>query len=393
MQNVAGNMDDETAAERMVSVMRVERVIVRAIVVVLLLTVPALGLTHIADIARPWGERVNKLHGQGLVVGLNGSGDSDLSIMTRPLRVYLQNLGNPTNLDELKGVKNVALVQVTAEIGRNGAREGDQIDVYVSSIGNAKDLTGGMLLMAFLQSSNPQDDRVYAVAQGPVSIVNAANRRVGIVRGGADMEADWLHSYVHHDKAGRASFTLVIDENQASFQTARHIGMIIADELSPPGSTLVDDTDIGLLYETMVYARDARSIVVRIPPTRVADAATFIAQVMNMPIEVPEPEATVVINERAGTITFTGNVEIAPVSVSVQGLLIRIVKPEPTPSPTQPMVTETQWARFDTEGGDGAKIQQLTDALDQLKVPVQAQIDAILDINRAGALRARLITE
>ena len=114
---------------------------------------------------------------------------------------------------------------------------------------------------------------------------------------------------------------------------------------------------------------------------------------MNLPVDLPEPEAVVVINKKTGVIVITGNVEIAPVIVHVNNLSIRIIEPEPIPRPGQPVVSQTEWTKFDTADGGDVKLQQLIDALDQLNVPVQDKINAIYEINRAGALRASIRTE
>ena len=101
----------------------------------------------------------------------------------------------------------------------------------------------------------------------------------------------------------------------------------------------------------------------------------------------------VVVNERTGTIAITGNVEIAPVIVHVNGLSIQVVEPEPEPRPGQPVVSETEWTHLDTTDSVTVKISELIDALDQLSVPVREKIHALYALQRAGALRARIITE
>jgi len=354
---------------------------------------PAWGLTRIRDVARPWGERINRLHGLGLVVGLSGTGDSPDSTLTkRPLEELLKNLGNPVRQEEMKS-KNVALVEITAKIGRHGAREGDRIDVRVSSIGDAKSLRGGTLVMACLQSSCKYDDGLYALAQGPVRIPDPTNSTVGVVRGGADLEREIFYNFVQYDQQGQASFTLVIDESLASFEMARHLAWVIEAELSPPGEELLARSGGGVQREPKARVRDSRNVLVRIPAKQAEHAALFIARVLNFAVYLPEPEARVVINAEEGTISITGNVEIAPVIVCVGGMSIRIVEPEPIGLPNQPVTWQTSWARFDTEKTSGTKIDELIKALDQLNVPTRQKIDAIYAIERAGALRASLVTE
>lgn len=138
-----------------------------------------------------------------------------------------------------------------------------------------------------------------------------------------------------------------------------------------------------------------KNVQVVIPEKQADNPAPFIARILNLAVPMPDPEATVVINERTGVIAMTGNVEISPVIVTVNGLSIRVVEPAPQETMQQPggQMRLTQWSQFDTASGPSAKLQQLIDAMDQLNVPVQDKINAIFEINRAGALRATLRTE
>ncbi len=344
---------------------------------------PVGGLTRIRDIARPLGERINKLHGAGLVVGLNGTGDGgDSLIMTRPLEVYLRNMGNPISSEELKKAKNIAYVHVTAELDRSGVRNGDLIDVQVSSMGSAKSLAGGQLIVTALRSMNLEDENVYAIAQGPVEILNSETPTVGVIKGGAVVEYDFLHQYVEYDLEGRAVFTLVLDADQADFQTAKAVEMIINEETALPGEELAAGQT--------AFALDAKNIRVVIPEKQALHPSLFIARVLNLPVDLPEPEATVFINERTGTIAITGNVEIAPVTVHVNGLQITMMNPAAQNSLA---ARSSEWTTFDTTQSDGIKISDLTDALDRLNVPAREKIRAIYAIHQAGALRARIVKE
>jgi flagellar P-ring protein precursor FlgI len=349
------------------------------------------GLTRIRDIARPLGERANKLHGTGLVVGLNGTGDGGDSLMTmRPLAVYLRNLGNPVSAEELNKAKNVAFVQVTAELSRTGVRNGDQIDVYVSSIGGAKSLVGGKLIVTPLRSTNINDDNVYAIAQGLITITDPDVETSGVIKGGATVESDFLHQYVEYDNQNRPVFMLVLDDDQANFQVAKAVEMIINEETALPGEQYGMSGTGENSYEQSAFALDAKNIRVVVPEKQVKHPSQFIARVLNLPVDLPDPEATVFINEKTGTIAITGNVEIAPITVHVNGLNITVINPAPQISP---LVKQSEWTSFDTTHSGGIKITDLTNALDQLNVPVREKIQAIYAINRAGALRARIVKE
>lgn len=355
---------------------------------------PAAGLTRIRDIARPHGERTNKLIGSGLVVGLAGTGDSADSLATnRPLTSVLQHLGSMINPEELNG-KNVALVTVSVTLGRNGVREGDPIDAHINSIGDASSLAGGRLLMAPLQSFNRADASLLGWAEGVVTIPNEDYPTVGLIKDGAVLEIDFFHEYIKFDEIGRASFTLVLDDRVASFQTAKKVAMIIDDEMTPPGAISASYRDDPIGVETIAEILGPRNIKVHIRPKQAENinaSSLFIARILNLQIDVPDPEATVVVKESTGVIVVTGNVEISPVAVTLPSLVIRIG--DPVPSASQRPFAETQWGRFDTTKVGGNKLEDLLQALDQLKVPVQEKINALYEIERAGALRGRLITE
>ena len=373
-------------------------VVVRAWMMVMILVVivrPGAGMTRIRDIARPLGERTNKLFGHGLVVGLNGTGDGDAVITTQPYRELLQRLDNPVAIEDLKNAKNVAYVMVTAELGRNGVRNGDRIDVYVHSAFSAKSLKGGTLLMTPLLGMHYADDNLYGWAQGPVTVPDDAVPTSGVIKGGADLEEDLIYEYLERDaRTKQAYFTLVLDDNQANWQASKAIAQIINEETAPPGVM-----DLGNLpqnqtaLEPTAVALGTKNIRVMLTAKQARFPSQFIARIMDLQVTLPDPEAVVVVNEKTGVIVVTGNVEIAPVMVTVNGLSIRIVEPQPQPSPEQPQVTQTEWVKFDTDQTGGVNIEQLRKAFDLLNVPVRDRINAIYEINRAGALRARIRSE
>ena len=372
------------------------QVVFGAILIAVILAQPVFGLTYIRDVARPLGERTNKLIGEGIVVGLNGTGDGgDFLVTTRSLRSLLERLGSPaSSLTELKNAKNAALVTVTAELGRNGVRNGDRIDVKVQSIGAAESLAGGTLFMTPLRSAYHNDNRLYAWAQGSITVGDPENPTSGIVKGGADVEWDFNHDYVDYEsQPGRAFFTLVLDDDLASFEVTKAIAMIINEEMAAPGADLAGIAmDGGATTESIAQVQDAKNIRVLIPPKLARtpnNASLFIARILNLPVDLPDPQAAVVINEDAGTIVITGNVEIAPVLVHVPGLVIRVGNAQPGRGQTS--APEAQWTKFDTQKTGGVKIDELLKALNQLNVPVVDKINVLYAIKRAGALRANII--
>ena len=261
------------------------------LVVVLLAVVvtgmPTFGMTRIQDIARPLGERSNKLVGLGLVMGLKNGDGGDVLITARPLFTMLQKMGNPPgSLEELKNAKNVALVMVTAELSSSGVRNGDKVDVVVSTIGKASSLAGGMLMPTALQSINSQDEMVYAWAEGPISIPDQEYETTGAVKGGAIIEVGLEYDYIDYDPEGRSYFDLILYDDQAGWQTANTIAMTIEDINTAPGA---DESISETAVASQSYAEvlGPRTIRVFIPPKRMRDYASYIGQVLDHIIDLP----------------------------------------------------------------------------------------------------------
>src|SRR4051812_35777940 len=144
----------------------------------------------VADITRINGQRTNLLTGLGLIYGLKGTGDGgDFQPAIKPLASMLGKFADPATVTELTKVNNVALVSITATIPPTGVRDGDKVDVYVSSLGAATSLRGGRLFVTPLQGPLPGSG-IFALAQGPVNLEDPSTPTVGKVLGGCVMEAD-----------------------------------------------------------------------------------------------------------------------------------------------------------------------------------------------------------
>lgn len=374
--------------ERQFIMNRLQRLVL--VFLVLFCVSDVFGLTRIRDIARPLGERTNTLVGQGLVIGLKGTGDSgDSLVLMRPLSAMLQEMGNPISIEDLGDGKNAAYVILTAEMGRNGVRSGDQIDVKVSSISDCKSLEGGTLIAGMLQGGSKLDNTVYALAQGAVILSNPELPTNGLVKGGATLERDVLYDYWTQDpRTGEASFTLVLDDKHANFQIAKRIGMDINEEFASPDDLLSGDS-----VRATAMVLGPKNIHITIPAKQARNASMFIARVLDLAIELPDPQAVVVIDEQTQTIVITGDVEIAPVAVHVDGMMIRIADPQAAPVPGRVAFEETEWARLDTSGEGNVKLAELIKALDLLNVDFEGKMNAIFAINNAQSLRAKLITQ
>ena len=352
----------------------------------------ASAMTRIQDIARPSGERGNILIGTGLVTGLNGTGDGKLDMTANAVRSWLRKAGNPVeDLDAIKDMDNVAFVTVTVDLSRNGVVDGDDIDVVVSSLGSASSLSGGILFATPLTPLHDRDNTVYAWAQGKIALPDPKHPTVGVIHDGATVEVPHFHNYVQQEQSsGRFYFDLILDESFESFQNAQAMVVEINAMNAIPGGE--NNPDYVEVLDT-ARALDAKTIRVYIPDKQVEKYPSFIARIMNLPIELPESEAVVVINERSGTMSFGGNVEILPCVITVDGMMITIIEPEPQPAPGQSIARDSQYAAFDTSGDSTVQLRELIKALDQLKVPFYKKVEAVYQLKTGSWLKARIITE
>ncbi len=347
------------------------------LILALLLVTPSVFAVKIADITRLGGQRTNVLTGLGLVYGLKGTGDGgDFMPAIKPLASMLGKFSDPATVQELSKVGNVALVSITATIPADGVRNGDKIDIFVTSIGSAQSLKGGRLFVTPLQGPVPvQGDLVLALAQGPLTIEDPSEATVGKIGGGAVMEVDLKSDYI--DNSGR--FTLIIEAPSTSWATSSTIAKIINDAEGDSGASAV--------------AVDPKNVLVTIPEIERARPDSFIARVQALPLPNIQSEARVQINEREGTMILTGDVEISPVVIIHKGLTISTINPEPVPSPRNPIVSDKTVVPLDTTNGGGGKLQDLVNALDQLRVPAEDRIEIVKELYKTGKLHAKLILE
>ena len=271
--------------------------------------------TRIKDIAKVQGVRSNQLVGYGLVVGLNGTGDSNKSIETlQSIGNMLKSFGVAIDTTTLKP-KNVAAVLVTATLPPF-VREGDTIDIAVSSIGDAKSIQGGTLVQTPLKAGN---GNVYAVAQGAVSTggftagrgSNTAQKNfptVGTTPNGAIVE----HSV--EDDIG-TNGTLSLSLAQPDFTTSARIAQAINSQ-----------------FGGIARASNPGRVDVTIPSYYRGNVVGFVASLEDLPV-TPDSIAKVVVNERTGTIVMGGNVSVDDVAIAQGGLSISISKNEDAEQP------------------------------------------------------------
>ena len=268
------------------------------------------GLT-LKSICRIKGQEENTIQGLGVIVGLKGTGDSSSYLPTiRSVAKIMSIMGNSPAANamvDLKDTKNVALVLVTATIPAAGARQGDKIDCVVSSIGSAKSLAGGRLFLTPLIGPDPKHPRVYAFAEGAVTMENAAMPNTGRIHEGCRLEEEFFHAFTKDNR-----ITLVLDKNHADFQVAQDIADLINSQMGKQVSS----------YAPLAHAFNQGNIVVEIPAQYRDDPVSFVSQVLSLPIMEPRTVPRVVINERTGTIVISGDVEIGSVAVTHKNLVI-----------------------------------------------------------------------
>ncbi|MFW6145968.1 MAG: flagellar basal body P-ring protein FlgI [Planctomycetota bacterium] len=346
-----------------------------ALLAALLAVAPAARAVHVRDLCHLQGARENQVMAVSLVVGLDGTGDGKSLETARALAYLMQQFGHDAVTLRDVAPDNVALVMVTATIPAAGAREGVKLDVAVSSINGADSLAGGRLIQCRMLGPMASPV-VYALAAGDVVMEDPDNPTAGIVKGGAVMERDVLPQVV---AGGR--ITLVLDNDHATWAIASSIARIINEAEAPLGAPLAK-------------AEGSSQVVVRVPAAEARDPAGFIARVLDLPVLMPDLKARIVINRRTGTIVITGDVQIDPVIFTQRGLTIQVVDPELPPTPAAPRVSTERYQLLDPADRAGrTTARELTDAFNQLQVPIEDQIAVIWAIKRAGLLHAEVVEQ
>ena len=346
---------------------------------------------RLKDLARISAQRENALVGYGVVTGLSGSGDSSRSKATR---TSLANLLNRFELGisaEDIASRNAAVVMVTAQLPAY-ARPGDHVDVTVSSVGDARSLEGGTLLMSPLKGA---DGRVYVLAQGAVTIggfrhdaqgnqVQKNHPTAGLVSGGGTVEAAL-------EEEPEANPTLALVLHQSDFGTAGRI----ADGIN------------GRFGAVLAEARDAGTVEVQVPAAYRQRVAAFVREMEALSVE-PDLKARVVINERTGTLVAGGDVRISPVSVVVGETRVTVTAENAVSQPgllrgplpgvrtelysnSQLRVQEPVAPKFVPAGP--TRVTDLVQLLARSKTPPRDMISVLQAIKAAGALHAELIVQ
>ena len=340
---------------------------------------------RLKDVATFRGVRPNQLLGNGLVVGLNGTGDgTNVDFNIQELANMLTNMGITPNKAKMK-VKNIAAVAVTA-ILPPFARVGSRIDVLVSSMGDAKSLQGGTLVLTPLKGV---DGKVYALGQGPVSVGGFAAS--GDAGGGITK---------NHPTAGRIANGATV-EREIPFDFADKKSITLA--LNDPDFTTATRTVRAInrhLRGTYAFSRDGGTIAIKLPPAFRDRMVSMLSSLENLEIAM-DTVAKVIIDERNGTVVMGENVRLSTVAIAHGNLMIQI-KEQPRISQPLPFSQGKTTVVPDTsitvkEGRDrlmvlpeGVNIGQVVQALNAIGVTPRDLIAILQAIKAAGALQAEL---
>ncbi len=339
----------------------------------------------IRDIVTIEGIRDNPLIGYGVVVGLKRTGDSQQTLFTtQTLANMLQRLGVQVPAATIQ-VRNIAAVMVTASLPPF-ARPGTNLDVTVSSVGDAKSLEGGVLLLTSLHAA---DGQVYAEAQGPLTL------------GGYTVGGNGNTKEVNHVTVGRVPSGGIV-ERDASIDLAKL--KTVSLSLREQDFTVTRDVAAAINHEfgkDVATAVDSRRVDLDVPLMGGASVPTLIAKVQNLAVAV-HPPAKVVMNERTGTIVMGGDVKLSSVSVLHGDLTVEVSTTFAVSQPTafskggttevvpETSVKSREGPARSIQLKEGASVEELINGLHTMGATARDIVAIIQAIKAAGGLQAEL---
>lgn len=354
---------------------------------ILLLTATVVQADRIRDLTSVQGVRQNSLIGYGLVVGLDGTGDqtTQTPFTTQTLNNMLSQLGITVPTGTNMQLKNVAAVMVTASLPPFG-RQGQTIDVVVSSMGNAKSLRGGTLLMTPLKGV---DSQVYALAQGNILVGGA-----GASAGGSSVQVNQLNG-------GRITNGAVIErELPSQFGVGNTLNLQLNDEDFTMAQQIADTINRVRGYGSAM-ALDARTVQVRVPSGN-SSQVRFLADIQNMPVNVTPQDAKVIINSRTGSVVMNREVTLDSCAVAQGNLSVTVNRQANVSQPDTPFgggqTVVTPQTQIDLrQSGDSlqsvrssASLNNVVRALNALGATPMELMSILQSMQSAGCLRAKL---
>ena len=345
------------------------------------------GAERIKDIASFSGIRDNEIMGYGLVVGLNGTGDKDGTYIFQPFANMLNRMGINVSQADIKGkTKNIAAVIVTAKLPTM-VRPGSAVDVQVSSIGDAKSLQGGTLLMAPMKGP---DGNVYAVAQGPISI------------GGFSAGGGGTSTVKNHPNVGMIPNGAIVEkEVPVQLNRKSRLDLLLAAQDITTSKRIADKIN-DQFKSNIANAETPSMVAINVPQDYLGKVVDFMSRVELLDVAVDLP-ARVIINERTGTVVIGENVRISPIALAHGGLTIEIKtefqvsQPQPfAPKKAETVVVPKEQVKAEEKKGylmevQGATIGELIKALNALGVSPRDLVAILQAIKAAGSLKAELV--
>ncbi len=363
---------------------RYARLLLAMLALVLSMPREAAALSRVKDLASIEGVRQNQLVGYGIVVGLNGTGDTlnNIPFTKQSLQAMLERLGVNTRGATMR-TQNLAAVMVTASLPPF-ATQGNRIDITVSSLGDAKSLQGGTLLVTPLLGA---DGEVYALAQGSVAIAgfsaegDAAKITRGVPTNGRVPNGAMIEREMAFKMNDMRSLRLSL--RNPDFTTAKRIASAINDFM---GGDTAEPTD-------------PATVTLQIPARYGGNMIRLVTEVEQLKVE-PDQTARVIVDERSGIIVMGRDVRVSTVAIAQGNLTVTITEqpqvsqPAPLSNGTTTVVPRTG-VKVDTGDGnklalvkEGVTLRELVDGLNALGVGPRDLISILQAIKAAGALQA-----
>ncbi|GAA8693160.1 flagellar basal body P-ring protein FlgI [Helicobacter pylori] len=318
----------------------------------------------IGDIASVVGVRDNQLIGYGLVIGLNGTGDKSGSKFTmQSISNMLESVNVKISADDIKS-KNVAAVMITASLPPF-ARQGDKIDIHISSIGDAKSIQGGTLVMTPL---NAVDGNIYALAQGAIVSGNSNNLLSANIINGATIEREVSYDLFHKN-------AMVLSLKNPNFKNAIQ----------------VQNTLNKVFGNKVAIALDPKTIQITRPER--LSMVEFLALVQEIPINY-SAKNKIIVDEKSGTIVSGVDIIVHPIVVTSQDITLKITK-EPLNDSKNTQDLDNNMS-LDTahntlsSNGKGITIAGVVKALQKIGVSAKGMVSILQALKKSGAISAEM---
>jgi flagellar P-ring protein precursor FlgI len=351
-----------------------------------LLTVSPAAAQRVKDLGAFQGIRTNQLTGYGVVVGLPGTGDDNLEYTVQSMKGVTSRFGLQLPASVNPGLKNAAVVMITADLPAF-AKPGQKIDITVSSMGKAKSLRGGTLILTPLQGA---DGQIYAMAQGNLAVgglgaegKDGSSVVVNIPSSGRIPEGATVERAV--DTGFASTPTLTYNLARSDFTTAQRVADVINVRLGPGHARAVDGVSVAVMAP---QGADVRS--------------QLMSEIENLEVEAAEAPARVIVNARTGTVVINSAVRVSPAAVTHGKLTVRIEETDRVSQPAPFSKGETKEVNQSAVGVDeekhpmfllepGPRLADVVKAVNAIGAS-PADLVAILEaLKEAGALKAELI--